>query len=327
MITACRELQIPVIGDPASTGDCSSYRGATSLTPNRLETGRAAGCDIKTEADAFAAGRKLVALHDLDHIFVTLDSDGIALVRRDGTAERLPTRKRQVYDITGAGDMVLATIGVAAAAGIDPADLARLANIAGGLEVEKIGCVPVTRSEMLGDILAHDRGSEGDKVIGDLEELARHVEARRRVGQRIVFTNGCFDLLHAGHVACIAQAAREGDCLIVALNSDASVRGLNKGTDRPIVPETERAAMLAALSAVDYVTVFHDSTPERLLERLRPDVLCKGGTYSKADIVGWEIVERHGGIAKPLGVVPGLSTTALLSRIRGTDLPPLRKAG
>lgn len=327
LVRACEARGIPVIIDPASTGDCTAYRGATALTPNRLETSRAARCEVRTDADAFAAGHKLVREHDLDHIFVTLDSDGIAVVKRDGSAVRLPTRKRQVYDITGAGDMVLAMIGVGAAVAIAPEDLARLANIAGGLEVEKIGCVPVTRDEILGDLLAHHRGGDGEKVIATLDDLAHHVEARRRIGQRIVFTNGCFDLLHAGHVATLRQAANEGDCLVVAVNSDESVRGLGKGPDRPIVTERDRAAMLAALEAVDYVYVFGEPTPCRLLERLRPDVLCKGGTYAKHEIVGWEIVESYGGTAKPLGVVPGLSTTNLLNAIRSEQPERLRKAG
>jgi len=224
--------------------------------------------------------------------------------------------------------MVLAMIGVGAAAGIGPEDLARLANIAGGLEVEKIGCVPVTREEILADLLAHHRGGEGDKIATSLEELTRHVEARRRVGQKIVFTNGCFDLLHPGHVACLQQAAREGDCLIVAVNSDESVRGLNKGPDRPIVPEDQRVAMLAALEVVDFTIVFNEATPHRLLEALRPDVLCKGGTYAKHEIVGWEIVEGYGGVATPLGVVPGLSTTNLLKSIRAAESNErLRRAG
>jgi D-beta-D-heptose 7-phosphate kinase/D-beta-D-heptose 1-phosphate adenosyltransferase len=224
--------------------------------------------------------------------------------------------------------MVLAMIGVGAAAGIGPENLARLANLEGGLEVEKIGCVPVSRDEILGDLLAHHRGGEGDKVVTDADELSRHVEARKRLGQRIVFTNGCFDLLHAGHVASLRQAAQEGDCLVVAVNSDRSVRGLNKGPDRPIVPEDQRAAMLAALEAVDYVIVFDEATPERLLEQLRPNVLCKGGTYSKQEIVGWEIVEAYGGLVKPLGVVPGVSTTSTLERIRAVEATErLRKAG
>jgi D-beta-D-heptose 7-phosphate kinase/D-beta-D-heptose 1-phosphate adenosyltransferase len=231
----------------------------------------------------------------------------------------LPTRKRQVYDITGAGDMVLAAIGVGLAAGIAPADIARLANVAGGLEVERIGVVPVTREEMTADILANSR-STPDKVCS-VDELARHIAARRTLGQKIVLTNGCFDMLHAGHVACLQQAAEEGDCLIVAINSDDGIRRLNKGPERPIFEQDHRAAMLAALEAVDYVVVFDEPTPHALLERLKPDLLVKGGTYSHDEIAGWELVENYGGKVKPLGVIAGVSTTRVVARLRAASQP------
>ncbi|MGH7202565.1 MAG: D-glycero-beta-D-manno-heptose 1-phosphate adenylyltransferase, partial [Planctomycetaceae bacterium] len=255
--------------------------------------------------------------------FITLDSDGIALVTADGAAQILPTRKRAVYDITGAGDMVLAMIGVGAAAGIPPRDLARLANVAGGLEVEHVGVVTISREQILADLLGGGRNCA--EKVGSLDAVARHVEARRRLRQRIVLTNGCFDVLHVGHVSYLQQAAAEGDCLIVALNSDASVRALGKGPDRPIFDEGHRATMLAALEAVDYVLVFEEATPHRIIERLKPDLLVKGGTYAREEIVGWELVESYGGEVKPLGVVPGVSTTDILRRLRSES--PLRKAG
>jgi D-beta-D-heptose 7-phosphate kinase / D-beta-D-heptose 1-phosphate adenosyltransferase len=211
--------------------------------------------------------------------------------------------------------MVLATIGLGLAGGVPPADIARLANVAGGLEVEKIGVVPVTREEMLADLIINARSAP--EKICSVDVLLRHVSARRRVGQRIVFTNGCFDLLHAGHVSYLRQAAAEGDCLIVAVNSDASVRRLEKGPDRPIFPQEYRAEMLAALEAVDYVVIFDESTPHVLLDRLKPDLLVKGGTYSHDEIVGWELVENYGGQVKALGVAPGLSSTKLLEKLRG----------
>lgn len=187
----------------------------------------------------------------------------------------LPTRRREVYDITGAGDMVLATIGVGfRAAGIETADVARLANIAGGFEVEQIGVVRITREEMLADLILHHRGPFNKTC----SSLIQQVAARRRTGQRIVLTNGCFDLLHVGHVTSLQQAAREGDCLIVAINSDRSVQRLNKGPDRPIFNELDRATMLAALECVDLVTIFDEETPHALLDAIRPDVLVKGGT-------------------------------------------------
>ena len=218
--------------------------------------------------------------------------------------------------------MVLAMIGMGAAAGASPENLARLANVAGGLEVEQIGVVCIGREEILTDLVTHDPHKHGRAgKICSLDELARHVEARRKLHQRVVLTNGCFDVLHIGHVSYLQQAAEEGDCLIVAINSDASVRQLGKAPDRPIFDQNQRAAMLAALEAVDYVVVFDEATPHAVLDRLKPDLLVKGGTYSHEEIVGWELVESYGGQVKPLGEVPGLSTTAILSRLRGGASP------
>ena len=321
IIAAARAANVPVIVDPRPGSDYSLYRRATAVTPNRLETRLATGREIRTADDAFEAGRQLCRELDLDHAYITLDSDGIALVMADGEAQQLPTRKRQVYDITGAGDMVLATIGVGLAAGIAPADIARLANVAGGLEVERVGVVPITREEMLADILANSRGTH-EKVCS-LDDLGQQISARRSLGQRIVLTNGCFDILHAGHVTYLQQAAEEGDCLIVAINSDASVRRLNKGPERPIFSQEHRATMLAALEVVDYVVVFDEATPHVLLDRLRPDLLVKGGTYQHHEIVGWELVESYGGKVKALGQIPGISTTRIVELLREN----YRKAG
>jgi len=314
VIAAAREANVPVIVDPRPGSDYDAYRGATAVTPNRLETKLATGLEIKTADDAFAAGSQLCEQVSLDYAFVTLDSDGIALVMADGTCNLLPTRKRQVYDITGAGDMVLAMIGVGLAAGLSPVDIGRLANVAGGLEVEKVGVVPITRDEILADLIGGARNS-ADKVC-TLDELSRHVAARRRLGQKIVFTNGCFDLLHIGHVSYLQQAASEGDCLIVAINSDESVRRLKKGPDRPLFDEQHRSTMLAALEAVDYVTVFSEATPHAMLARLQPDLLVKGGTYGHDEIVGWELVEAYGGRVKALGEIPGVSTTRIVESLR-----------
>lgn len=314
VIAAARGAAVPVIVDPRPGTDYALYRGATAVTPNRLETRLATGREIRSGDDALAAGRQLCLDLDLDHAYITLDSDGIALVPCDSPGRLFPTRKRQVYDITGAGDMVLATIGVGLAAGVDPADIARLANIAGGLEVERVGVVPITREEMLADILANSR-STSDKVCS-LDDLEGHVRARRKLGQKIVFTNGCFDILHYGHVSYLQQAAAEGDCLIVAINSDESVRRLEKGPERPIIGQRHRAAMLAALEVVDFVTIFDETTPHAILSRLEPDLLVKGGTYAHDEIVGWELVEAYGGKVKALGAIPGISTTQIVEKLR-----------
>lgn len=320
LITAGRVQGIPVLVDPYPGEDYARYVGATAVTPNRLETKRATGLEIKSIEQAVLAGQSLCRHLQLDYAYITLDSDGIAFVHKEGWYEHLPTRKREVYDITGAGDMVLAMIGVGLAAQVDPIAAGRLANVAGGLEVEQIGVVAISREEILYDLLHQGRGL--NNKVCKRDDLVRQVAARKRLGQKIVITNGCFDLLHIGHVTYLQQARREGDCLIVALNSDDSVRRLNKGPDRPIFSEHDRATMLAALEAVDYVTVFDEATPHALLELLRPDVLVKGGTYAHDDIVGWEVVEAYGGVAKALTLVDGISTTRIVQGLRGEGPVP-----
>ena len=319
VIEQARKAGIPVLADPPGSGAGAHFAGATAITPNRVETGRMTGRTINTTEEAFAAGEQLCRELNLDHIYVTLDSDGIALVHADGRREMHSTRKREVCDITGAGDMVISTIGLGLAAGISTSDLCKLANVAGGLEVEQIGVVTLSREEIIADLL-HGARSVEDKVT-ELANVKRHITARRKLGQRIVMTNGCFDLLHIGHVGYLEQAAREGDCLVVAINSDASVRSLGKGDDRPIFDQIHRSTMLAALEAVDYVVVFDESTPHAVIESLQPDMLVKGGTYAKEEIVGWEMVEAYGGTVKPMGETPGMSTTRILQRIRGLDTP------
>jgi D-beta-D-heptose 7-phosphate kinase/D-beta-D-heptose 1-phosphate adenosyltransferase len=311
VIDECRRRKLPVIVDPASSADYRTYCYATAVTPNRAETSRATSRPVQTADDAFAAGKRLCLQLQLDYCFVTLDSDGIALVRADGSCDMLRTRKREVYDITGAGDMVLATIGVGAAAGIDPVDLAALANIAGGLEVEQVGVVRVTRQQMLADLLATRRTSS-EKVC-TLEEAARHVQARKGLNQRIVLTNGCFDLLHPGHVRFLNEASSHGDCLVVAINSDEGVRS-HKGPDRPVIPESDRASMLAALECIDYVVIFRDATPHAVLSELKPHLLVKGGTTP--EVVGRELVESYGGQVLTLNAHGTYSTTDVVNRIR-----------
>ena len=316
LIEAARPAGIPVIVDPSSSGDCRNFIGATAVTPNRLETKRATGRAITTIDDAMAAGKRLCVELSLDHAFITLDSDGIVVAQADGSAEHLPTRKREVYDITGAGDMVLAMIGLGAAAGIQPSIWPAWPTWPAAWRSNRSASSPSRGSKSWPICLAGER-STSDKLC-TLDVLERHVAARRRLGKRIVLTNGCFDLLHVGHVTYLQQAAREGDCLIVAINSDASVRQLGKAPDRPIFGEQERAAMLAALEAVDYVTIFGEATPHAVLARLKPDLLVKGGTYATHEIVGRELVESYGGQVKALGKVPGVSTTLVLEHLRGS---------
>ena len=317
LIAAARAAGLPVIADPAAGGDYNLYHGATGVTPNRSETQKATGIDVKTIDAAYQAGQVLVEKFGLDMAFVTLDRDGIVLAREGHEPVHLPTRIREVYDVTGAGDMVLAMFGLGMAAGIEPSRLCRLANVAGGLEVEQVGVVRISRKEILTDLLHGSRRAAGK--VCSLDELQRHVSARHKAGQKVVLTNGCFDLLHIGHLSYLQEAAREGDCLIVAINSDHSVRRLNKAPDRPIFDEEYRAQMLAGLESVDYIVIFDEETPHAILRHLQPDVLVKGGTYSEDEIVGREVVLGYGGRVKALGVTPGVSTTEIVRRLRDSE--------
>jgi D-beta-D-heptose 7-phosphate kinase / D-beta-D-heptose 1-phosphate adenosyltransferase len=358
VIGAAREQGLPVLVDPARIGDYERYRGATLVKPNRRETELATGRAIHSPADALEAARELVRWYDFQAVVVTLDGDGMALVTADGLAEHVPTRPRQVSDITGAGDMALAVLGLCVAeeskserveeskgqevAGrIGLREAVELANVAAGLEVERVGVVPVTRREIAegaGIGVGPGRRTRPSVVVGlpgtptpvrrpgstklvTLDEMTALAAAYRREGKTVVFTNGCFDLLHVGHVTYLEQAATLGNVLVVAVNSDESVRRLGKGPERPIVPEADRAAMLAALACVDHILIFEEATPHRLLEAIRPDVLVKGGTYTVEQVVGHEIVEGYGGRVCVTGMQPGVSTTKLVAEIRSSPEP------
>lgn len=307
-----------VIADPTRGGDYAKYRGCSAITPNRLEAGLATGRTISTTDDALRSATELRDRLGLEAGIVTLDKDGMALAHADGRTAILPTRPRQVYDITGAGDMVMAALGLALAAGADYGDAIRLANVAGGLEVERIGVATVTRDEILADLLhapfRTGAAAAAGKVLW-LPELLADIGRRRQAGQRVAFTNGCFDVLHAGHVQYLHEARRQADCLVVGLNSDGSVRQL-KGPTRPLNVAEARATVLAGLQDVDYVTIFADSTPLALIQAIRPDVLVKGADYRKSDVVGAEFVEGYGGRVHLAEVRPGFSTTGLIDRMR-----------
>ncbi len=318
-IEVAKARGIRVIADPTRGGDYAKYRGCSSMTPNRLEAGLATNRTIHTHNEALDAASHLRDTLGLEAGLVTLDKDGIALAHRDGRRTVFPTRPRQVYDITGAGDMVMATLGLALAAGADYDAAIRLANVAGGLEVEKIGVATVTRAEILADMLhapfrAAERVPGAAKVTG-LPHLITELEARRRNGQKVAFTNGCFDVLHAGHVQYLAEARRQADCLVVAINSDASVQKL-KGPTRPLNPVEARALVLAGLQDVDYVTIFSEQTPATVIEAVRPDVLVKGADYTKSNVVGADFVESYGGRVHLADLCDGFSTTNLIERMK-----------
>lgn len=317
IIAAARERGVPVIVDPAVVPDYSRYAGATALKLNRVETERAIGLPVDTPAQWRAAAERLLEQLDLEAAVITLDRNGSFLATRgdrNGGGERrwLKTRARQVFDVTGAGDMVHATLTVARAAGATWPEAAALANVAAGLEVERFGCVPIRPGEIVQELLAemHEQLGKERPLDQLLPELARH----RAAGRRIVFTNGCFDLIHLGHVKYFQFAKAQGDLLVVGVNTDAGIRRL-KGARRPIINEQDRVTVLGELESIDYLVRFGEDTPIALIEQIRPDVLVKGADYAKEQVVGWDVVERAGGRVALAPLVDGRSTSAVIQRI------------
>jgi len=317
VIRAAKKAGKPVFVDPAKIADYSKYRGATTITPNRQEAELAAG--MKTDGDASVAhnakvAKKLLDELELETAVLTLDRHGALLLGRDGQAMAIPTQAREVYDVTGAGDMFLAGLAAARANGVDWHDSVRFANAAAGLEVEVFGVQPIPLEKVHHSLLMQSSALAGK--LRTLEQLKVEVEAVRRSGKKIVFTNGCFDILHAGHVTLLEKARREGDYMVVAINDDASVRAL-KGPTRPVNNQDDRARVLGGLGCVDSVAFFGESTPMELIRAVRPDVLVKGGDYTKATVVGADFVESYGGRVALVDLVEGKSTTATINRMQG----------
>jgi D-beta-D-heptose 7-phosphate kinase/D-beta-D-heptose 1-phosphate adenosyltransferase len=313
VIDAARAQGIPVLVDP-KTADFSRYRGATTVCPNLGELSRAVGMETRELTPLLDAAETLVQELDLEFITATLGEKGIALVRPGNrmTAEAVA---RQVFDVSGAGDTVIAVLALCLASGLKPETAVGLANIAAGIVVGKVGTVPVEKHELLAALSPEIALHAEDKVV-TREELVQRVALWKANGARVVFTNGCFDLLHIGHITVLEQARRFGDKLIVAINSDASVQCL-KGPTRPIVSEAERARVLAALAAVDAVVVFGEPTPLELIVAARPDVIVKGGDYGVDTVVGAAEVMSWGGQVKIVPTVAGFSTTGLIAKGAG----------
>lgn len=314
LITACRSNDKRILVDPIRGGDYAQrYRGCHAMTPNRLEAGLAVGRTLQTVEEALDAADQLKQSLGMEVGLVTMDSDGMVLVDANGRRQHFPVRARQVYDITGAGDMVLAVLGMVLAAGGSFPEAIQLANTAGGLVVERIGVATVTREEIIADIL-QGLGHHNRKVL--TKQALQAALAERRRGKKIVFTNGCFDILHVGHVQLLREAKAQGDLLVLGLNSDASVRRL-KGSTRPINDQESRCTVLSALDCVDYVCVFEEDTPEDLIHTVSPDVLVKGGDYRPEEVVGREYVESIGGRVHLVPLVAGKSTTRTLALLEG----------
>jgi len=315
IIAAARAKEIPVLVDP-KTADFARYRGATTVCPNLGELATALGRDGRDVNALLDAAEGMVKEFDLEFLTATLGEKGIALLR-PGNRMLAPAVARQVFDVSGAGDTVIAVLALCLASGLMPETAVQLANIAAGVVVGKVGTVPVEKHELLAALTPEIALHAEDKVVSR-EELVQRTALWKANGERVVFTNGCFDLLHVGHITVLEQARRFGDRLIVAINSEASVSGL-KGPTRPIVKENERARVLAALAAVDAVVVFGEETPLELIVAARPDVIVKGGDYNVDTVVGAKEVMAWGGQVKIVPTVAGFSTTGLIAKGAGKE--------
>jgi D-beta-D-heptose 7-phosphate kinase / D-beta-D-heptose 1-phosphate adenosyltransferase len=305
IIDRCRRRGIPCVVDPKKA-DFTAYARATVVTPNLLEAERAAGRPLPEDNAVARAAGELRAALGLDAMLITRGPEGMTLSSSEGITH-IPAQIRDVADVTGAGDTVVAVLAACLASGWDLAEACRLANLAAGIAVSHPGPYVVHADE-----LAMAWKGMSPKVLSREAAHRRAIEARRR-GRKIVFTNGCFDILHAGHLASLEGAKRLGDLLVVGLNSDASVRGL-KGDSRPVIGQENRANLLAGLACVDIVVVFDESTPEALIRQIDPHVLVKGGDYTVDQIAGADFVQGRGGQVVALPLVPGLSSTAILER-------------
>jgi D-beta-D-heptose 7-phosphate kinase / D-beta-D-heptose 1-phosphate adenosyltransferase len=314
IIAAARQAGKPVIVDPKGV-DFSRYRGATVLTPNAGEVAQALGRPIKNEESALTAGAvALIALVGCDDMLVTRGERGVLIVNRDGKAASFDATAKRVVDVSGAGDTLVAGFALGLVSGAGLANAARLANAAAGVVVSKKGTSQVTANELRDVLLSRPIFALREKVH-DRDTITDCIAAWRKEGLTVGFTNGCFDLLHPGHVQLLCEARSYCDRLVVGLNSDVSVKRL-KGAERPIQPETARSIVLAGLAFVDAVILFGEDTPLDLLGIVKPDVLVKGADYSIDQVVGRELVESYGGKVVLVELVPDTSTTLIVKRLK-----------
>ncbi len=310
LIALGRGRGIPIIVDPKGA-NFGKYRGATLITPNLTEFDAVMGPSAN-ESELVEKGRKLIEQLQLKALLITRGEAGMTLIRTEAPELHLPAQAREVFDVTGAGDTVISVLATALAAGEKLTDAVALANLAAGLVVGKLGTAAISAPELRRALIAEQAGGRG---IMRADQLQIAVRDAREHGERIVFTNGCFDIIHAGHVGYLDEARKLGDRLIVAVNDDASTRKL-KGRGRPINPLDRRMRVLAGLGAVDWVVGFGEDTPEKLLRELRPDILVKGGDYSLDQVVGGELVKSWGGEVHALAFIDDCSTSAMVEKMR-----------
>lgn len=319
IIQACNKAEVPVFIDPKGR-DWNRYAGATCITPNTVELELVAGAPVGAEEDLIPVAREIRERLLLDWLLVTRGPRGMALFGDDAAPTMIAARAREVFDVSGAGDTVIATLAAVAGAGFPFAEAASVANTAAGIVVGKLGTERVRLSELEQALTEETERKPASTLwkVADIEEATSRLSWWRQTDQRIVFTNGCFDLLHPGHVSLLHQARHLGDRLIVGLNTDASIQRL-KGAQRPILPGPDRAAILSALEDVDMVVFFDEDTPLALIDALRPDILVKGADYRVEDVVGREVVESYGGQVCLVEILQGYSTTAITRKLSGNN--------
>ena len=314
MLDICRQNGVKTLVDVKDSRS-RKYENAFLVKPNREELMRLTGMPAGNRQEVWEAAVKLMQECHSQYVLVTCGAQGMVLAGKDGTRRFLETAAREVYDVTGAGDTVLAYMAMGLAAGMSTCDAMEAANAAAGIQVSKAGTSAVkveeVRNYVKGNIL-----NKKDKILAaqDIEELAEY--RRRNPDKKIVFTNGCFDILHIGHLRYLKQAAGMGDILIVGLNSDKSVRRI-KGENRPVNQEADRAEMLSGYSFIDYIVIFEEDTPFRVIEACQPDILVKGGDYRADEVIGAQIVKQRGGRVEILPYINGKSTSGILKKING----------
>lgn len=315
VISEAKKYKKPLIADPKGL-DFSKYEGVSLLTPNKKEAGAAAGFEIASESDLLAAGKKILSNIKIDSLLITCGKDGMVLFEQNDSPHYISGDARQVYDVSGAGDTVLAVLGLALASGSALKDAAVLANTAAGIVVGKIGTATVSANE-----LAFAMNPFGDSAVIKQKkstELAKLSKELERQGKTIVFTNGCFDLLHAGHVQLFSASKQLGDVLVVAIDDDESVRKL-KGTGRPVLRADERVRILSALDSIDHVVVFSTGELDDIIEKLRPAVVTKGSNYKSDEVYGHEMIAKQGGRIVLIPVVEDISSTRIINNIKNNN--------
>jgi D-beta-D-heptose 7-phosphate kinase/D-beta-D-heptose 1-phosphate adenosyltransferase len=312
LIHIAKQAGKKVLIDPAPKSDFTKYTAASAITPNRLEASISSGIEIKTIDDAAKAADILIKKLKLEAVIITLDKDG-AFLKTNSVAEHIPTIARKVYDVSGAGDMVLAALAASLAAGLDYNKAVQIANLAGGIEVEKFGTATVSIEEIVNELVSRKQKS-GSK-IKSIDQLATQLDWHRSHKQKIVFTNGCFDVLHRGHIEYLSFCKKQGDIVVIGLNSDQSIKVI-KGPDRPINNQLDRAAVLCGLESVDYIVIFDEPNPLNTVMKVKPDILVKGQDWAEKGVIGREFVEASGGKVVLAPLVEGKSSTSTIEKMK-----------